>query len=439
MKNSKGITLLALVITIIVLLILAGISIGAITGNNSIINQAKKSKDETEIAEEKELLEKCVAFAKAKQKYGSLTKTDLEAELEIYAQDRANVDPESDDPIIVLFTDSGRNYLIDLDGEISLDETIIADRTGISIGDYITYTSPTASVTFTEAGTGYSTYATKPATVQAKTLFRVMDIDKYGNLTLMGAMKSEDSNIYLSGALGYNNAVYILNKKCSDLYENPSKGITARSIKIEDITDRLNQTGKDKITAYINNNMPTYAGTYIANIDSTNKKVTYKTRTNYPDIFQYEVGGIIDDTDTSGEIGQSESYSGYNGLTNLANKTPNPTSLTLTSTYYKFVPAASDFDNTKGNASAYQNMFFETDTYYWIASRCIDCYSEAAYFGVRCVLKDGPSALALYYSYNRTNNAGSCMCPVVNIPASVNITVSTDSSTYHKTVPHVVH
>ena len=40
MKNQKGITLIALVITIIVLLILAGVSIAMLTGNNGILTQA---------------------------------------------------------------------------------------------------------------------------------------------------------------------------------------------------------------------------------------------------------------------------------------------------------------------------------------------------------------------------------------------------------------
>ena len=41
MKNSKGITLIALVITIIVLLILAGVSIAMLTGDNGLLSQAK--------------------------------------------------------------------------------------------------------------------------------------------------------------------------------------------------------------------------------------------------------------------------------------------------------------------------------------------------------------------------------------------------------------
>ena len=55
LKNNKGITLIALVITIIVLLILAGVSIGLVTGNNGILNQASRASAETRIAEAKEM------------------------------------------------------------------------------------------------------------------------------------------------------------------------------------------------------------------------------------------------------------------------------------------------------------------------------------------------------------------------------------------------
>lgn len=47
---DKGITLIALVITIIVLIILAGISINALTGNNGIIKEANDAKSSTERA-----------------------------------------------------------------------------------------------------------------------------------------------------------------------------------------------------------------------------------------------------------------------------------------------------------------------------------------------------------------------------------------------------
>ena len=49
--NKKGITLIALVITIIVLLILAGVSIAMLTGQNGILTQAQRAKNETEQAQ----------------------------------------------------------------------------------------------------------------------------------------------------------------------------------------------------------------------------------------------------------------------------------------------------------------------------------------------------------------------------------------------------
>ena len=45
-KSTKGITLIALVVTIIVLLILAGVSIAMLTGNNGVLTQGKRAKEE---------------------------------------------------------------------------------------------------------------------------------------------------------------------------------------------------------------------------------------------------------------------------------------------------------------------------------------------------------------------------------------------------------
>ena len=57
LKNQKGITLIALVVTIVVILILAGISIVTLTGENGIINKASIAKEESKKAEYKEELE----------------------------------------------------------------------------------------------------------------------------------------------------------------------------------------------------------------------------------------------------------------------------------------------------------------------------------------------------------------------------------------------
>ncbi|MEI3395032.1 MAG: hypothetical protein V8R82_04910 [Clostridia bacterium] len=47
MKEQKGITLVALVITIIILLILAGISIATLSGDNGLFKRAQQAKDAT--------------------------------------------------------------------------------------------------------------------------------------------------------------------------------------------------------------------------------------------------------------------------------------------------------------------------------------------------------------------------------------------------------
>ena len=56
MKNQKGITLIALVITIIVLLILAGVTIAMLTGKNGILNKATGAGSETEKATAEEAI-----------------------------------------------------------------------------------------------------------------------------------------------------------------------------------------------------------------------------------------------------------------------------------------------------------------------------------------------------------------------------------------------
>ena len=54
MREKRGITLIALVVTIVVLLILAGVSISMLSGENGIITQAQTAKLETRGAEVEE-------------------------------------------------------------------------------------------------------------------------------------------------------------------------------------------------------------------------------------------------------------------------------------------------------------------------------------------------------------------------------------------------
>ena len=78
-KNAKGITLIALVITIIVLLILAGVTIATLTGDNGILGKANDAKTQTEQAKEDENLK--IAIAGSYGTDGKLNLKDLKDNL----------------------------------------------------------------------------------------------------------------------------------------------------------------------------------------------------------------------------------------------------------------------------------------------------------------------------------------------------------------------
>lgn len=80
MKQNNAITLIALVITIIVLLILAGVTIVTLTGDNGLLQKAQTAKDENEVAKELELIKLAVSAAQVEGK-GTLITENLNDEL----------------------------------------------------------------------------------------------------------------------------------------------------------------------------------------------------------------------------------------------------------------------------------------------------------------------------------------------------------------------
>ena len=124
-SNTAGITLIALIVTIIILLILAGISIGVLTGENGLIKQAQDAKTQTEIAEEKEILNTATVKAMAKDKYENIQKEILDNELNKSVGEGKYTSKEIEEGIVVTFTSSNRSYLVDIDGNI--EEYIIRE------------------------------------------------------------------------------------------------------------------------------------------------------------------------------------------------------------------------------------------------------------------------------------------------------------------------
>lgn len=116
LKEKRGITLIALVITIIVLLILAGVTIATLTGENGILTRASEASEQTEIAEEKEAIGVAYAGVLADNNGTGVSAGELQDELEKNGY-KATVTDNGNGTYTVKF-ESGREYTINADGII---------------------------------------------------------------------------------------------------------------------------------------------------------------------------------------------------------------------------------------------------------------------------------------------------------------------------------
>lgn len=207
LKRDYGITLVALIITIIILLILAGISIQVLSQTN-LFEQAKLAKNTTDNAQKEE------------------NKTLSE------------------------YIDEINEYL---------PETLVykVNSREVPIGSYIKYTPDTVNgetlnKLIEELGTYSGSEAnTKETLKQEMELnWRVLDV-KDGQVRLISDVATT-STIAIKGYNGYNNAVYLLDDICNKLYNNSKLTNKVQNLKIEDIEQYL----KDKIVVSENKISP---------------------------------------------------------------------------------------------------------------------------------------------------------------------------------------
>ena len=205
-NNTKGITLVALVITIIILLILATISIQSLT-NTGLFKNAQKAKDETQNAAENQ--------AKLLNSY----------------EDELN------------------KYVSGTTGKKLADV--------VKVGDYVSYTPDTVSNTDTKYTTlisnletySGSTANTTSTLTQENLKWRVLDIQN-GQVRLISETPTT-SKIELYGYNGYNNAVKLLDDACSTLYTNKKLASRVQNLKIEDITKYMTTQPREDTTKYL--------------------------------------------------------------------------------------------------------------------------------------------------------------------------------------------
>ena len=134
LRKNKGITLIALVITIIVLLILAGVTINAIVGNESAMEKAKEARTENEKGNELDSIKLAVVDAMAKGNDGQIKLTDLNASLSGLVTGEAT----GNSPWTVT-GNSGTKYIIKDTGEVEVKI--------VEVGDEVSYTTSLNGVT----------------------------------------------------------------------------------------------------------------------------------------------------------------------------------------------------------------------------------------------------------------------------------------------------
>ena len=361
LKNTKGITLVALVSTIVILLILAGISISALT-NTGIFQKAKDAKQKSEDAE-----------------------LDQNTKLDEYEKELDQYLPQK---------------LIDK----------VNDGT-IKVGDYISYTPDGASTenilqelaTYSGSKNEYTTSTlTQEIDKETGLKWRVLDV-KDGKVRLISD-RPTTSKITLSGAKGYNNAVYLLDKTCKTLYNNSKLASNVQNLKIEDIQDYLAYD----YTQYTNSNVDTgkYGGTK-----------EYEANKNYPNIFAKEKTGWVNGIKGT-ELNLSEQTTPINETKTTASE-----KIKITQTYWDKTMSANDFDGE--NKEMYYKLFINNGSNYptyWMSSRCVDADSNDAGFDVRRVISGYVDAHDLYNSNDSEYSYGCAFRPVITLNSNVQVT-----------------
>jgi len=363
-KTEKGITLVALVVTIVVLLILAGVSINLVLGNNGIIAKAKEA--ETKSAE--------------------ASQNDLKG-MNALAEEMNN----------------------------ALGEKPKVDLSKYKIGDSVNYTYDPASSSYT-LESKYSGYSSNQTIAQTTGLtWKVLNVDKENDTVDIISTNPTSSTVIFANILGYNNGPYLMNEICKAQYSNKTLGVNARSINLLDMEKHLTADGITARNAYQYDSSTAKYGT----------TKTYPSNTKYPSLYanQKGAGPNITEAEASKKITQPDTTKGndpYEESKPIVPKgTTEPTTsstygtgspLTVTQTFYIIA-----IDNTNyGTASS----ILANGTPFWVAARCVNTFSNFARFGLRYAGTDANGYL-MFDSVGDTYGDRYALRPVVSLPSSL--------------------
>ena len=409
MKKQEGITLVALVITIIVLLILAMVSI-RIVMDGGLITRTSKAKDTHTIEAEKEAIglgysEYQMALANKE----NVTKPTIKG---------ATVTSKGED-WNVAFTKTNNEYELKKDGTITLtkqgngstttvgwtdngDDTFTKRDVTLKIGDIVNYDEGTEkSTTVDQSQSGYYTNQTFKT---EKLGWRVLGLSAKGELELISDNQTS-SSLYLGGKTGYLNAEDILNNMCNELYGKGEHATGARSLNVEDI---------NKLGNYDPKTFRGYGDIY-----------TYRfpTSGDYMQSKRTKADGtlVTDWTDITDSNYQTFRMPGETEKISADNR--NDTGRSLEDTYYgygvedKVKQTTSD---EKKMSDIISNGTESSAVEQWLASRCVWCNFEYAHFAVYYV-NDGVNVSSLYFSNGNSSSNIYCVRPVVTLKSDIQL------------------
>ena len=326
------------------MLILAGITIATITSDNGIIKNANDAKEQTEIAEEKEILERATIIVMGKDKYGNIESENLNTELKNLGAMNYTVGEKINNAIPAVFEDK-RKYLVDSEGNII---EVAKNPESLEIGIRVSYTPSgvytwqaeyaSSDLAIVDEDGSYSTEnnieldsSTSDFKITTWIVFKINEMT--GEIQLV-PLPPTTGKVRLQGTQGYNNGVKLLNDACSNLYS--SSEITARSINISDIESVMDEEKlKEAKEKFLNSSILNKKGQLKNAISSSYK--------NHPIIYENEIKSVINENKKG--LGQGEQETLVSRTeTSIKDSTQNATSGFLTAnksiklyqTFYEF-------------------------------------------------------------------------------------------------------
>ena len=263
LKNNKAITLIALVVTIVVLLILSGISINLAVGNDGLIKKAKDTKDETRYSVIKKEAELWKADKSLAESMGGNRESlnDFITRLKLKDNEQENVEKDASGKIKKITIKIGDKTI-----DLSDSKTLVqAFKDGeIKVGDYLNYNTKVDTSKSYKSETNQNGWGDQTYTATQETSWRVLGLnERKDQLILISAnpiaknMDTSSTNdwdknpyLYMKGAYSYVNCLEMLDG-ISGIYST-SLG-TAKSLTAKEINRLLGVTvDKENKKVYVN-------------------------------------------------------------------------------------------------------------------------------------------------------------------------------------------